>query len=359
MSPAAHLDMLDPPPITVVTGAGGWFGRAFLHGIAVGEGTSTGLGPIARSGQVRALVQTPEDVAPVLEVLPTAQVHVGDVTDPGVLARLFVDATDASVVHAAGIIHPARVADFERVNVGGTRAVIDAARAAGARRLVHVSSNSPFGVNARETDVFRHDEPYDPYMGYGYSKMKAEQLVQRAHDGGLETAVVRPPWFYGPFQPLRQTTFFRMVRTGRFPVLGSGRQRRSMVFVDNLVQGVARAERVTAAAGGAFWIADARPYPMLEVVHTVKAALRDEGYDVADRQVRLPALAGRVAQGVDGALQSRGIYHQEFHVLGEMDKTIACDISHSTEVLGYEPVVELLEGMRRSIRWCRDQGVEI
>lgn len=359
MSPDAHQDMLAPPSVTVVTGAGGWFGRAFLHAIALGEGAPPGLGPVARSGPVRALVQAPGDVAAVLEVLPSAQVHVGDVTDPAVLSRLFADAAGASVVHAAGIIHPAKVADFERVNLGGTRAVVDAARSAGARRLVHVSSNSPFGVNARETDTFRHDEPYDPYMGYGHSKMKAEQLVRRAHGEGLETVVVRPPWFYGPFQPLRQTTFFRMVRTGRFPVLGSGRQRRSMVYVDNLVQGVARAERVRAAAGDAFWVADTRPYPMLEVVHTVKQALREEGYAVADRQVRLPALAGRVAQGVDGVLQSRGIYHQEFHVLGEMDKTIACDISHSTAVLGYQPEVDLLEGMRRSIRWCRDQGVDI
>lgn len=358
MSTDPHL--LDPAPLTVVTGAGGWFGRAFLDAVRQGEEADPGLGPVARSGAVRALVQSPGDVEGVLEVLPSAEVHVGDVTDAAVLQRLLADAAGASVVHAAGVIHPAKVADFDRVNLGGTHAVVEAARAAGARRLVHVSSNSPFGVNATETDVFRHDEPYDPYLGYGTSKMKAEQLVRGAHDAdGLETVVVRPPWFYGPFQPLRQTTFFRLVRTGRFPVLGSGRQRRSMAYVDNLVQGVARAERVVAAAGDAFWVADARAYPMLEIVQTVKQALREEGYEVADRQVRLPGLAGRVAERVDRTLQARGVYHQEFHVLGEMDKTIACDITRTREVLGYEPAVELLEGMRRSIRWCRHQGVEI
>jgi nucleoside-diphosphate-sugar epimerase len=353
-------DLLPVPPLTVVTGAGGWFGRAFLHALGQGDQASAELGPVARAGPVRALVQSPGDVEGVLEVLPSAEVHVGDVADEGVLARLFADAADASVVHAAGVIHAAKVTEFERVNTGGTRAVLEAARGAGARRLVYMSSNSPFGVNATATDVFRHDEPFDPYMGYGHSKMKAEQLVRQAHeDDGLETVIVRPPWFYGPFQPLRQTTFFRMVRTGRFPLLGSGRQRRSMVYVDNLVQGVARAERVRRAAGDAFWVADARAYPMLEIVQTVKQALREEGYEVADRQVRLPAFAGRVAERIDGVLQSRGIYHQEFHVLGEMDKTIACDISTTTQVLGYQPAVELLEGMRRSIRWCREQGVEI
>ncbi|MEJ7743384.1 MAG: hypothetical protein WKF73_13050 [Nocardioidaceae bacterium] len=98
---------------------------------------------------------------------------------------------------------------------------------------------------------------------------------------------------------------------------------------------------------------------MLEILATVKQALRDEGFDVADRQVKLPALASKVAERVDRVLQGRGIYHQEFHVLGEMNKTISCDISHSREVLGFEPKVELHDGMRSSIRWCIEQGVEI
>ena len=105
---------------------------------------------------------------------------------------------------------------------------------------MHVSSNSPFGTNAHRTDTFRNDEPYHPYYGYGRSKMQAELHVAEAVAAGLDAVIVRPPWFYGPFQPARQTTFFRMVRTGRFPVIGDGRQRRSMVYVDNLVQGVVR-----------------------------------------------------------------------------------------------------------------------
>jgi nucleoside-diphosphate-sugar epimerase len=58
-------------------------------------------------------------------------------------------------------------------------------------------------------------------------------------------------------------------------------------------------------------------------------------------------------------LQRTGLYQQQLHVLGEMDHTIACDISRSTAELGYVPQVELYEGMRRSIRWCLDQGLEL
>lgn len=349
--------LLEEPATTIVTGAGGWFGRAYLAALAAGDSAATG--PVGRSGVVRVLVLSPRDVEAVLAVLPRAEVHVGDVTDPAALERLFEAGAGASVVHAAGVIHPGRVAQFEAVNADGTANVLAAAKKSGARRLVHVSSNSPFGVNPTRTDVFRHDEPYQPYLGYGRSKMVAEERVRAAHGPDLETVVVRPPWFYGPWQPLRQTTFFRLIRTGRFPLVGDGSQRRSMVFVDNLVQSVALAERHPAAPGDAFWIADSRPYSMLEILATVKQALRDEGFEVADRQVKLPALASKVAERIDRVLQGRGIYHQEFHVLGEMDKTIACDIGHARAVLGFEPTVDLHEGMRRSIRWCIEQGVEI
>lgn len=355
-------DWLPPAPITILTGGAGWFGRAFLSALTRDD---PGLGPVQRDGEIRVLVAAAADVDAVLQVLPTARVFVADIADVSRLGPLFADAAGASVVHAAGVIHPRRVGDFERVNAGGTANVVDRARRAGARRLVHVSSNSPFGTNPRSTDVFRHDEPYRPGPGYGVSKMHAEETVRRANDpagdrgAALETVVIRPPWFYGPWQPLRQTTFFRLVRTGRFPLLGNGEQRRSMVYVDNLVQAVARAERAVGAAGEVCWAADARPYPMAEVIDTVRAALEAEGYEVSAKQRRLPAVLGRVADRADRVLQARGLYRQELHVLGEMDKTIACDISHTREVLGYDPEIELLEGMRRSIRWVREQGVEI
>jgi nucleoside-diphosphate-sugar epimerase len=309
---------------------------------------------------IRVLVPQPEDVIAVQEVAPKAEIHVGDIADASVVGRLFQGARDASVVHAAGVIHPAKYADFARVNVVGTTNVLAAAAREGVRRVVHISSNSPFGTNPRNDDVFRQHEPFNPYLGYGESKMRGEVAVREAHlTGRVETVVVRPPWFYGPWQPLRQTTFFTLVRKGRFPLVGLGRNRRSMVYVENVVQGVALAERHPGASGQAFWVADSEPYEMRAVVETVKLALRDEGLEVADRQLRLPAVTGRVAERIDSALQGRGIYHQEIHVLGEMDKTIACDISATTAVLGYAPRIALLEGMRRSIRWCLRQGVTL
>jgi nucleoside-diphosphate-sugar epimerase len=339
----------DHPALTIVTGAAGWLGSALTAALAHDR----------PEGTLRVGVLDRHEAARVRALAPAAEIVPGDLTVPGVASRLLRGGDGADVIHTAGVIHPRRVADFARVNVGGTRAVLAAARAARARRVVHVSSNSPFGLNPTDDDRFTAEEPYAPYMGYGRSKMAAERLVRAAHHDGLESVVVRPPWFYGRHQPPRQTRFFTAIRTGRFPLVGDGSNRRSMVHVDNLVAGIVAAELTSLAGGRAYWIADRRAYRMDEVVETVRRALRAEGYAVSARTPRLPRLAGPVARHLDGLLQDRDRYSQQLHVLGELGETIACRIDAAQRDLGYDPQVELLDGMREALRWCRAKGIEI
>ena len=355
MSTSGPQERIAPPDVTVVTGAAGWLGRALVDHLTRPDG------PYSRPGAVRALVRDPEDLALFADT-PRVEAVVGDIRRPDGLEALFDGLREAGtvdVVHTAGVIHPARMDDFEEINVRGTANVMQAAKVHGARRVVHVSSNSPFGTNPHPGDTFRNDEPYHPYYGYGRSKMQAELRVMEAAAGSLNAVIVRPPWFYGPFQPARQTTFFRMVRAGRFPVVGDGRQRRSMVYIGNLVQGVVAAELVPTPKGRGWWIADVRPYTVTEIVETVGRALEAEGYTVKPNRVRLPRFAGRLAERADAMAQRAGRYVQGVHVLGEMDKTIACDISVARDELGYDPQVALEEGMRRSIRWCQEEGLSL
>jgi len=93
---------------------------------------------------------------------------------------------------------------------------------------------------------------------------------------------------------------------------------------------------------------------------TFAALLEHEfGMTVAHRRLRLPALASQVAGVADALLQAMGRYQQEVHVLSEMSQTIACSIARAEHELGYDPRIELEEGMRRSIRWCLEQGQTI
>ena len=249
--------------------------------------------------------------------------------------------------------------EFDAVNHVGTRNVMDAAHRHGVRRVVHVSSNSPFGSNGARNDRFRNDEPYHPYLGYGRSKKDAEIAVLNAVGKGLNAVMVRPPWFYGPHQPARQTTFFTMVKNGKFPILGDGGQVRSMTYVDNLIEGIVRAELVATEPGRGWWIADAEPYTVNEIVETVGDALRSEGFHVKPNKFRLPNVVGTVAEKIDTLTQRAGKYITQFHVLGEMNKNIAVDISAARNELGYDPQVALVDGMRNSIRWCLEQGIEL
>ena len=285
----------------------------------------------------------------------------GDVRDRAALDQFTANAAGASVFHCAGVIHPRRAAEFDEVNATGTSNVLDAAINAGARRFIHVSSNSPFGANPSPSDVFDESSPYNPYMGYGRSKMKGEQAVIAAGERGrIETVVIRAPWFYGPGQPPRQTQFFTMIKKGAFPIVGGGENRRSMAYVDNLAQGLLLAERVDAARGHAFWIADERPYSMNEIVDTVERVLeRDFKIAVSHKRTRVPSIVSDTARVADRAMQSIGLYDQRVHVLSEMNLTIACSIAKAKQLLGYQPAVALEEGMRRSIEWVLAQGLAI
>jgi nucleoside-diphosphate-sugar epimerase len=95
---------------------------------------------------------------------------------------------------------------------------------------------------------------------------------------------------------------------------------------------------------------------MREILATVKRALVAEGLEVSSRQLRLPAATSTVAGWADRALQAANRYSAQVHVLSEMSRTIACSTDRAERELGYRPEVDLFTGMRRSIRWCLDQG---
>jgi nucleoside-diphosphate-sugar epimerase len=121
----------------------------------------------------------------------------------------------------AGIIHPKKIPELYAINARGTQNMLAAAAEAGVRRFVFISSNSVGGVR-RNGGLMTEQDPPSPYFHYGKSKHLAEKAVERYRDR-METVILRPCWYYGPNQPDRQTTFFRMIKKGRPIVFGSGK----------------------------------------------------------------------------------------------------------------------------------------
>jgi len=323
----------------LVTGAPGWLGNSLVKGL------------LKKNIDVRCLVLEGLDLTE-LEKLKVDIVK-GDITNKSTLPKATKDID--VVIHCAGIIHPKKIKQLYDINYLGTKNLIDSAIYSGVKRFVYVSSNSPLGTNKSRTILFKEDDPYRPYKHYGKSKMLAEQYVNKmVKQDKIDTVILRPCWFYGPNQPLRQTTFFKMIKKGNPLVFGDGKNLRSMTYIDNSVQALILAATKTCASGQTYWIADKKPYSTIEIYETIADLL-----NVELKPRYIPKFVSTMFELLDNLLQALGLYVKEVHVAGEMDKDIACNIEKAEKELGYKPEVSLKQGMKNSIKWCREQGVDI
>ena len=144
---------------TIVTGAPGWLGTRLIHTLKEGLPNVASLAaPTER--RLRVLVHPDSPIAAVGELENVGvEVVLGDVRDPAAVAELMDGTRDATLFHAAGVIHPGNTTGpFKSVNVGGTKNLLDAAEGH-VTRFVYVSSNSPLGVNKTPDDVFDEEAP--------------------------------------------------------------------------------------------------------------------------------------------------------------------------------------------------------
>jgi len=189
----------------LVTGASGFVGRYVVRALA------------GRGDRVRALVRDAAGAAVLGDV--DCEVARGDVTDPASLSEAATGCD--SVVHLVAIITGRRAA-FEHVIAQGTVNVIDAAREAGARRIVHMSA---LGVGQATKDT----------VPYYRAKWAAEESVRGS---GLGHAILRPSFVFGP-DGGALPQFLRIARLAPVtPIVGKGKQRLQPVWVDDLARGV-------------------------------------------------------------------------------------------------------------------------
>lgn len=343
----------------VLTGAAGWLGKGLAKGLINGLIDTPELPKL--NSKLKVLLLPSDDDYFFRQFGDYVEIERGDIRNPDDCNRLFINTAGATLYHTAGIIHPAMVQDFYDVNFHGTKNIINAAEKAGVKRAVIASSNSPIGCNPNNTHRFNEESPFNPYMGYGKSKMKMEESICRIQERGhIETVRIRAPWFYGPYQPARQTLFFEMIRDGKAPIVGDGENKRSMAYIDNLAQGFILAGHSPAANGKVYWIADENPYSMNEIIKTIEDVLEsDFSIECHHKRLQLPSAASNIAYALDNLIQGLGMYHQKIHVLSEMNKTIACDIGLAKSELGYRPAIALREGMRRSIEWMFNNGIKL
>ncbi len=305
----------------LVTGGNGWLGQRLTAALV--SGLPEAKMDLNGGWRVRCLIPAEEPAEKLAKL--GVEIIRGDIRSAEARQALLKGAEGATLFHLAGVIHPSgRTRLFEEINHCAGIALVN--EAAHLRRTVVMSSNSPLGCNPSPEHVFDENSSYNPYMGYGRSKMRLEQDLRAiiSSKRSPEITIIRAPWFYGPGQPPRQTLFFRMIREGKMPIFGNGRNRRSMAYTDSLALGLILAAENPNAAGEIFWIADKRPYPMEEIISTVADVLqKDFSLGIARPAPHVPGVISDVARLVDGTLQATGLYHQKIHVLSEMNQTIA------------------------------------
>lgn len=246
----------------LVTGATGFVGRAVTAAL------------VAHRRDVRRALRTVAQASPGAGVTDVVTGDL-DARTPWEAALAGVDA----VIHLAARVHvlDERAADplaeFRRVNVEGTRALAQACVRHGVCRLVHVSTVKVHGEATHGRPFTEADRPA-PEDPYGVSKMEAEAALQAvARDTGLEVVVVRPPLVYGPGVGANFLALLRAVDRGLPLPLGAVRNRRSLVYVGNLVDALVRCVDHPAAAGGTFLVDDGAAVSSPELVRAIALAL--------------------------------------------------------------------------------------
>ena len=275
----------------------------------------------------------------------------GDLRDADAVRRL-VEEVDA-VIHVAAVYRTAGHPDayYHDVNVGGTERLLEASARAGVRRFVHTST---VGVHGDVKDPPADETaPIAPGDVYQQTKAEAEALALGFHRRrALPVVVVRPAAIYGPGET-RLLKLFRAIARKRYAIVGSGRALYHPVFIDDLVEGYRLALLEPDAAGEAFILGGPRYVSQRELAAIIA---RHTGGRVLP--FRIPArpvqFAGDLVEaicvpfGIEPPLHRRRV---DFWT-----KSRAFSIEKARRVLGYEPKVDVDEGVARTVAAYREAG---
>jgi dihydroflavonol-4-reductase len=243
-------------------------------------------------------------------------------------------------------------AAYRAVNVEGTRHVLEAAVAAGATRVVHCSTGGVHGHIANPPAT--EDAPFNPGDIYQDTKLEAEQVAREfGRTRGFEVVVARPIGIYGPGD-LRFLKMFRGLNRGRFPVLGSGTVFYHLTFIDDLVEGLRLCGEVPGAAGRTYILAGPRYTTLNELIRLIAAELK-----VPPPRLHLPVwpvwMLGLLCEMVCVPLRIEPpLYRRRVDFF---TKSRAFDTTRARTELGFNPAVDLEDGIKRTADWYRAEGL--
>lgn len=301
----------------LVTGANGFVGSALCEAL---NGRAIAVVPVVR--RASAAHQRP----------------IGDMTSGTAWGEHLIGCD--AVIHLAARVHvmndksSSPLEAFRAMNVDATLNLARQAALYGVRRFVFVSSIKVNGeaTTGQPFTAFDAPEPSDPY---GLSKMEAEQaLLALSVATGLEVVIVRPPLVYGPGVRANFLRLMQLVNRGIPLPLGAIHNRRSLVALDNLVDLLMVCALQPAASGHIFLVSDMHDVSIAELLGMLAAAMGRRSWLLPIPASIIASAAGMLGQSVAAS-----------RLLGSLQ----LDIRHTTSTLGWRPVVEMQEAVKRTV----------
>lgn len=316
----------------LVTGASGFVGRTLCRRLVAG-----GVRVRAAVRNARALPGTVPGGPHPPEV-----VAVGDIGDDPDWGKALAGCR--TVIHLAARVHVLReqsadpLAEFRRVNSAGTRRLAEAAVAAGVERFVFVSTIKVHGEASPGRPLVETDalEPSDPYA---VSKYEAEQaLAEVCGRSSMRLTILRPPLVYGPGVGGNFARLLRAVDRGVPLPFGAFRNRRSLVYVENLADAIWTSIAAHAAAGGTYLVSDGEDVSTPELIRRLAAALERPA-----RLVSVPVWLLRAGAATLGRARD----------FDRLAGDLALDSGAIRRGLSWQAPVSLSSGLAATARWYR------
>jgi nucleoside-diphosphate-sugar epimerase len=324
----------------LVTGASGFIGSR-LAGRLSSEGRA-----------VRCLVRPTSDTS-ALAALPV-ELATGALADEGSLRR--AAAGCELLVHCAALVSDwATVAEIREANVSGTRNVLDAAAAAGARRFVHISTTDVYG-HPGSGPLTEDRRPAGFANWYAQTKLEAEAEVLAA--AVPEKAILRPATVYGPGSEDVVGEIARAVEGGHMLLVDRGRSLAGLCYVENLIDAIVLALDRPLTAVGTFNVTDELPITWAQFAGDLARGLGAPRvrlslpYPVATAVAVAMEQGYRLARGATGLRTAPLLSRQAVQVLGR-DQSFSA--ARARELLGWRPAIGYSEGLEATLGWLRER----
>ena len=258
------------------------------------------------------------------------------------------------VVHAAGVTKCLNKADFHRINTEGTKNLAEALLEVGMplKRFVFVSSLSIFGAIKEQQpyEVICENDSPQPNTEYGRSKLAAEHCLETLAKR-LPYIILRPTGVYGP----REKDYFIMAKSIKqhsdFAV-GYKRQDITFVYVEDVVQAVFLALE-KGKNGRKYFLSDGEVYQSATFSNLIHEALGRPWWIRITAPVwvlRIVTFLGEYIGRITGKVTA--LNNDKYNILKQ--RNWRCDIQPAIDELGYQPKVQLEEGVKKTIQWYRD-----